>query len=562
MNKSERDDRASRIIADCLRQADGGKSVDPEEVIARHPDCAKELRSYFTNAHLLGNALNQSAIAEPDSAAVPVSEQPTVSPGAGDSVPSGAASFRKLPTNFGRYRVERILGQGAMGAVYLAHDMNLERDVALKTPKLSEVPDAEAVERFRREARSAGALHHRNLCPVFDVGEIKGVHFLTMAYIDGVPLSKAVSADHPPTERQCAAVVRKLAVALQEAHSHGVVHRDLKPANILMDRSREPVIMDFGLAYQMDQADCSRLTGEGTIMGSPAYMSPEQVTGEPSAVGPLADQYSLGVILFELLTGQLPVDGSTVAILAKILAGEQRRIQDVRSGIDSRLAGICSRMMAQRSDDRYPSMLAAANALGQWLKEQELTSAKAGVIEDPKSWVELDEEPLSTDPLPPRQRKRRKRRMQPVPGGVPPLDYSQPLSESRSIPSALPRHSRRSIWGLYLAAGLIGTVALASVIITLSDGTKIETSPGERVEIVSDRDGTTSVKVQPTEPADRSTAPPIAPLEDTEPHSVVGPPKPSPHEILTSEEWTWSEPVFVGEFETHGNMTKVLSDDF
>jgi len=114
-----------------------------------------------------------------------------------------------------------------MGAVYLAHDTRLGRDVALKTPKIDDSTDQEIIERFQREARSAAVLHHRNLCPVFDVGEINGIHFLTMAYIDGISLTSLVSESKPLSDRQVASIVRKLAIALQEAHSHSVVHRDL-----------------------------------------------------------------------------------------------------------------------------------------------------------------------------------------------------------------------------------------------------------------------------------------------------------------------------------------------
>ena len=227
-----------------------------------------------------------------------------------------------LPKEFGRYRIVRKLGEGGMGIVYLAHDTELDRQVALKMPKLNEGMDNPLIERFYREARAAANLRHANICPVHDVGEVDGTHYICMAYIEGRPLSAYVRRDSTQPERQVALVVRKLAIALQEAHSHGVVHRDLKPANIMIDQHKEPVIMDFGLARQLDKHQDSRLTGQGSVVGSPAYMSPEQVAGDVDRLGPATDIYSLGVILFELLTGRVPFEGPVTAVLGQIMTQE------------------------------------------------------------------------------------------------------------------------------------------------------------------------------------------------------------------------------------------------
>ncbi len=251
MGQTKNRHKTSGIIADCLRRADAGESVDPQQVVAEHPDCADELRDYFAAEQLLGSVIGQQqpCTAPPQ----PVSERETAAPGAADSVPAAAAAFDRLPVDFGRYRVLKALGHGAMGAVYLAHDTELGRDVALKTPKLNASADYDLAQRFRIEARSAAALHHRNICSIHDVGEFNGVHFLTMAYIDGKLLSSVVHEECPLTGEQAGIVIRKLALGLQEAHDHGIVHRDLKPANIMIDRAGEPVVMDFGLARQFDK---------------------------------------------------------------------------------------------------------------------------------------------------------------------------------------------------------------------------------------------------------------------------------------------------------------------
>jgi serine/threonine protein kinase len=192
---------------------------------------------------------------------------------------------RGLPEYFGRYRILKPLGRGGMGAVYLALDTHLDRRVALKHPHFG-ADKAAAHERFYREARAAATFDHPNLCPVFDVGQIDGIDYLTMPYLEGKPLSKVVNSEKPAVPRQVAAVIRKLALALDVAYRRGVVHRDLKPANIMACRSRELVIMDFGLA-RIEDGDDSRLTRTGVAMGTPAYMPPERAAGELGSNGPL-----------------------------------------------------------------------------------------------------------------------------------------------------------------------------------------------------------------------------------------------------------------------------------
>src|SRR4051812_34074977 len=151
-----------------------------------------------------------------------------------------------------------------MGAVYLAHDTQLDRRVALKVPHFTPEDGPEVIDRFYREARAAATFDHPNLCPIYDVGQVDGIHYLTMPYIVGKSLSEVIDPDKPTPQRQAAAVVRKLALALEEAHSRGVIHRDLKPANIMATNRRQLVIMDFGLARRAE-GDDDRLTKTGAI---------------------------------------------------------------------------------------------------------------------------------------------------------------------------------------------------------------------------------------------------------------------------------------------------------
>jgi formylglycine-generating enzyme required for sulfatase activity/predicted Ser/Thr protein kinase len=284
---------------------------------------------------------------------------------------------RLLPKAFGRYRVEKVLGEGAMGVVYLARDSKLDRQVALKVPKFND--DFEKMERFLREARAAATLDHRNICSVYDMGDIDGVHYISMAYIAGRPLTALIDRSRPQSQRSVAMIVRKLALALETAHQAGIIHRDLKPANVILDQQNEPVITDFGLARQLSEDDTSRLTQSGSIMGSPAYMSPEQVNGDIDVIGPPSDIYSLGVFLYEFLTCEVPFDGPAVAVLGQILTQEPQKPSTFRADLDPKLEAICLKMMARQIDDRYRTMREAAATLSDFLKNRRRNTGHASL---------------------------------------------------------------------------------------------------------------------------------------------------------------------------------------
>jgi len=466
MDQAKRKSSASVVIAECMRRADAGETVEPQQVLAEHPDIADELREHFAAERMLGNLLDGS-VADSSQKQSPRASRDTASPGKADSVPASGRSFEELPVEFGRYRLQKVLGQGAMGAVYLAHDTKLARDVALKTPKLDVFEGDEMVERFEREARSAATLHHRNICPVFDVGEIDGVRFLTMAYIEGKPLSSYVSEEKPMSRRQAAVVIRKLALALQEAHEHGVVHRDLKPANVMIDKSREPVVMDFGLARQLESADRSRLTGVGVLMGSPAYMSPEQVGTDPN-IGPPSDIYSLGVILFELLTGRLPFEGSVVAIIGQIVSADSPDVRTLRPVVDEGLAAICTKMMAKSTADRYGSMKEVADALSDYLRDFRKKAAArtdegSGMQSVVSSDLIFDESAVSTPSLKAARPKTR-------------VTRKKSNGDTKDLAK-------------WIGGGLLGLVLLAGVVIKFRDGTTVEIPDGKTATIETNEDG-------------------------------------------------------------------------
>ncbi len=275
---------------------------------------------------------------------------------------------KDLPVEFGRYRILREFGSGAMGTVYLAHDSQLDRQVALKTPSFGGTIEDDLVTRFYREARSAAKIQHRNICPVYDVGEIDGRHFISMAFVKGRCMSEFIKPGKLPPQKTSAVLVHRLALALAEAHRHNVIHRDLKPANIMIDRKREPVVMDFGLARQTDTE--SRVTQTGMAVGTPAYMSPEQIRGQLDEVGPQSDIYALGVILYELLTGKLPFRGAIAQVVYKIVHEDPVAPSQIRSEIDPELEAICAKMMAKTLDMRYQSMDEVATDLKAYLQKE------------------------------------------------------------------------------------------------------------------------------------------------------------------------------------------------
>jgi clan AA aspartic protease (TIGR02281 family) len=359
------DPRVQVALREYFERMDRGEAVNRDEFLARHAEIAGELRSFFAGEEQL-REITVTKLSE-ESASISTRSfaaqgQETVPPRL-QSDRSPATSGNDLQGRFGRYQIIQALGKGAMGAVYLAHDTQLKRHVAIKTPRFDDDPTGELLKRFYREAEAAATLRHANICPIYDVGQIEGRHFISMAYIEGRTLSDVIHNGESLNERQIMIVVQKLAQGLQHAHDHGIVHRDLKPANIMVDSQGEPIIMDFGLARKARNDGEASLTECGVILGSPAYMSPEQIEGGPESIGPASDQHSLGVILYEMLTGQIPFRGSVVNVLAQVISKEPARPTALRPEIDSRIEAVCLQMMAKKASDRFPSLKAVVSEL-------------------------------------------------------------------------------------------------------------------------------------------------------------------------------------------------------
>lgn len=281
-----------------------------------------------------------------------------------------------LPRPFGRYTLELQLGQGAMGTVYLASDRLLNRQVALKLLRVEAQARAEVVERFYREARSMASLQHANLCPIYDFGEVDGHPYLTMAYIKGRPLSEYLIGGRPLVTRYAVKLARTLATALHQAHQNNIVHRDLKPANVMINKDGEPVLMDFGLARSQQSGEVE-ITQQGMILGSPAYMAPEQVEGKIDQIGPATDVHALGVILYEMLSGRKPFDGTVASVLAQIQSKQPDQL-DIAGDASGRLNAICQKAMSKAITDRYATTLEFADALTAFLDATEQVSTATG----------------------------------------------------------------------------------------------------------------------------------------------------------------------------------------
>ena len=245
------------------------------------------------------------------------------------------ASIGDLPRNFGRYRIQGQLGRGGMGSVYLAEDTQLDRMVALKTPSTSNDVKERVVHRFYREARAAAAINHPNVCAIFDVGEMLGRLYFTMAYHRGCTLAKWLNTFGPIKATTVLPIVRKLASGLRAVHGAGIVHRDLKPSNVMMTPGGEPVIIDFGIVRQLGAAESKQAISSMSV-GTPAYMAPELITGRAKCT-PAVDIFSLGVILYELLTGSAPFSGSLATLMGTIVRDEPPAPTALHAALDPKL---------------------------------------------------------------------------------------------------------------------------------------------------------------------------------------------------------------------------------
>jgi serine/threonine protein kinase len=272
----------------------------------------------------------------------------------------------------GEYRIERLLGKGGMGQVFLAHDLTLEREVAIKVLPPDVAQDEQVVRRFQQEAKTAAKLDHPNIIPIYRVESEGGLIYFVMKYISGTSLEDLLDKKEPLPVPEIQRILWEAACALGHAHQRGVVHRDVKPANIMFDHDGRVMLTDFGISKALQAA--TGLTATGMIIGTPHYMAPEQGKGAP--VDGRADQYSLGVVGYRMITAELPFSGDSVhTIIYKHIYEEPPLASTKRPGIPGTLTVAISRALAKEPDQRFPTMEDFATAV--WPEQPVASPAKS-----------------------------------------------------------------------------------------------------------------------------------------------------------------------------------------
>lgn len=311
------------------------------------------------------------------------------------SLDPGKKYARRLndgPVLIGRFELESELGVGSFGYVFRARDTELDRTVALKVQRAGSIASDEDIERFLREARSAAQLTHPGIVSLYETGTTEdGVCYLVTEFVEGETL-EARQEEKQLAWDELALAAAELAEALDYAHGQGVVHRDIKPSNVLIDPAGKPHIMDFGLARR-DTGDAT-LTSDGRVVGTPAYMSPEQARGESHGVDARSDLYSLGVILYELLTGERPFQGNRRMLLLQVLEADPRPPRQLNDAIPRDLETICLKAMSRTPARRYQSGKELAADLRRYLAGEPILARPLSQME--RLWRWSHRYPLAT----------------------------------------------------------------------------------------------------------------------------------------------------------------------
>jgi serine/threonine protein kinase len=378
----DRDERLAIVFDQLMQDSKRGSAQKRlDEAIRQHPDLATDLRELFATAQIADDiALLQSS--DLDQLTGGGSRTSTIAGSRG----AGSA----IGTSIGEYEIRAELGRGGMGVVYRAFQASLQRTVALKMIPNAAFAASQDLARLRAEALAAARLNHPNIVPVYEVGEQNGQPWFSMQFIEGTTLSQRLMSG-PMKPRDAVALLIPIVEAIGSAHRAGVLHRDLKPSNILIGSDGAPYVTDFGLAKRVNveeetmgsdttRADFSNLTLSGAILGTPAWMSPEQAAGQTDSINVATDIYSLGAVLFAMLTGRPPFQAaSPLDTVLMVMEQDPPNIRMLNRAVDSDLEMVVMKCLQKPQDLRYSSAVALASDLRAWLNNEPV-SARSSTI--------------------------------------------------------------------------------------------------------------------------------------------------------------------------------------
>jgi WD40 repeat protein/tRNA A-37 threonylcarbamoyl transferase component Bud32 len=382
------------IVAEYLDQLDRGVAPTRAALLLQHPEYVEELGEFLDDLESFSPSHNN---ANCGNAAVAMAAQHLDSPspmGGQRALEDTMAGLAHLPSisllgvspgkTFGDYELIDVIARGGMGIIFKARQKKLDRVVALKMILAGQLASEQDIQRFQSEAQAAARLDHPGIVPVYEVGEQDGLHYFTMALIEGQSLDERLR-DGPLQPMLAAQLVRDLAGTLQYAHQQGIVHRDLKPGNVMIDQQGRPKLTDFGLAKRIE--DARDMTGTGQILGTPTYMSPEQADCGVQTIGPASDIYGLGALLFALLTGRPPFQAATpLETIRHVQSMEPPRPRALNPGVPGDLETLCLKCLEKSPGKRYATAAALAEEIDRYLNDLPILARPAGRLEKALRW--------------------------------------------------------------------------------------------------------------------------------------------------------------------------------